>query len=194
MAKKASMVLIIGIVVFSTGALTVSHIFRPKPPEVPEPKPTTITDKNEGMRLEKIQYSSTGDHPFHLKAVSAAIDDALENISVRDPKINYKLDQGDVFVTAKSCKLNKKVGDYIAEGDVVVRFGDFVFQTQDIEYADRKRLIETSKTITLKGPNISLEATGMKLDVDKKQIVLEGNVSATLSNANIRIPGKKLPL
>ncbi|MEW6351509.1 MAG: LPS export ABC transporter periplasmic protein LptC [Thermodesulfobacteriota bacterium] len=190
--KKALQVLVIAAAVASVAVFLAGKIWT-SPPEtiVAPPEPT----RDDGMTIRGFQYSSPGPNPWELKAESATVSEALDKIVLVKPQVVYHGANGEgISLSADRGDLDRDKGDYSMRGNVVVRHGDFVYETDAMEYSDKSRQAKTSSPISLKGPDILVTGTGLTVDVDRQELVIEKDVKSTLFNVKWVDPGERLPL
>ncbi len=188
--KKAAQVLVVAAVALLAVGYTVSRFVGPAPEffEVQEGSDSGITVKN-------FTYSTPGAHPWELKASLAKVSDALDSVALTNPSMLYHGGKGaDIFLTARSGKLDKKNKTVFAEGDVRIKFKDFTFSSEEIDYSHEKLFAQTSSRVSLEGNHLSLSGKGMHMSIDAEVIVIEDDVKALLYNVKWAEPGKKLPL
>jgi LPS export ABC transporter protein LptC len=187
--KKASQVLMVVAVVLLAAGFIVSKMLRP----ASEDFQTSGADS--GITGKNFTFSMPGAHPWELKASLAKVSDALDSVVLTDPSMLYHGGKGaEILLTAKSGTLDKKTKTVFAQGDVRIKFQDFTFSSEDIDYSHEKLVAQTSSRVSLEGNDLSLSGKGMRMSVDSEEIVIEDDVKALLYNVKWADSGSKLPL
>ncbi len=187
--KRAAQVLVIATVALVVSGYVALIIFPDQDPAksfVAKP-----IDPNAGMSIEGFSYSSPGAHPWELEAASAVASESLDKVSLGRPRVVYHGGLGGkIFLTADKGNLDKKSNNVIANGNVTIRYEDFVFTTGDINYSQDKKTAETDSAISMQGTDFHLEGKGLKMSVRDEEIVIEQDVRARLLNVRWLEPGK----
>ncbi len=190
--KRALQVLVVVAVLVCAGFLAAKHLWE-KPPEKFEPAPPP--DKDEGIVINKFQYSSPGANPWELEAESATVSKALDRVVLVKPRVVYHGSGGDkIELSADRGDLDKKSAGFSVKGNVKVRLMDILYETDKMEYSDKSRMVRTNGPISLQSPDLRLTGTGLTIDVDRQEAVIHQHVKATLSNVKWVGPGERLPL
>ncbi len=190
--KKALQVLVVVAAVTCASVFLVNKLWAP-PPVTIEPPPAP--SKDDGITIRGFQYSSPGPSPWELKAESATVSEKLDRIVLIKPRIVYHGANGEpISLSADNGDLDRDKADYAVKGNVVVRFRAFVYETDSLVYSDKSRQARTSAPVSLKGPDILVTGTGLTVDVDREELVIEKDVKSTLSNVKWVGPGERLPL
>jgi LPS export ABC transporter protein LptC len=188
--KRASQFLIVVAVVLLVCVYTVSYWMRPGPDLVEAPGPA-----NGGVRIDNFSYSSPGAHPWELQASTAMVSESLDRVDLKGPKVVYHGGAGGkILLAAKSGKLDKKSRNVSARGDVTIEYENFLFSTGAIEYSDEKRLAETSSPVSLESGDLRLTGKGLKVSVEREEVVIEDDVKARLFNVKWVEPKGRLPM
>jgi LPS export ABC transporter protein LptC len=188
MQKAAKVLAIAAIIVFAAG-YAASRWLAPTAPDLPGPSTGT------GMEIENFSYSVPGINPWELKAVSASVSKELDKVSLVKPSVLYKGGKGgEIRLSAESGKLDKKSNNVIAQGDVKVYYGDMSLAAAEIGYSDTDKTAESSSSVSLEGGDLKVAGKGLKLSVDKEEIVIENDVKALISNIQLFGARKKVPM
>lgn len=164
------------------------------PRQNPENAPFPSTS-DPGISIEKFSYSSPGAHPWELEASKAMVSEALDKVVLTAPKVVYHGATGtDIYLSAGTGTLDKKSNNVSMKDDVRIQFTGFLFKTDDIEYSHSTKEAETSSAVSLEGDDLRLTGKGLKVSVEKEEIVVEDNVKARLYNVKWVEPGRKLPM
>ncbi len=188
--KRASQILVVVAVAFLVCGYAVSRFVRGGS-DMPAPPGGT-----EGsIRIDNFSYSSPGAHPWELRAASAIVADSLDSVKLKGPKVVYHGGAGGkIFLTAKSGTLDRKSSDVSACGDVTIQYKNFLFSTGELDYSHKKRLAETSSPVSLEGGDLRLTGKGLKVSVDREEMVIEDDVRARLFNVKWVEPNGRLPM
>jgi len=188
--KKASQFLVVAALLFLVSVYLISYYLGREPDEFQSHSPS-----ESGIRIENFSYSSPGAHPWELQASGAQVSDSLERVVLERLKMIYRgAKGGDVVLTAKSGKLDRKSRNVSAEGDVVIRRKDLLLKTGEIHYSQKDLLVETPARVTAEGPDLLLTGKGLKLSLERREVVIEQDVNAVLFNVKWVEPGRKLPM
>lgn len=188
--KRASQVLVVVALVLVTCGYLVSRVVRSSPdmPDAPGPA-------EGGIRIDNFSYSSPGAHPWELKAATAMVSESLDRVVLKGPKVVYQGGAGGkIFLTAKSGHLDKKTHNVSAQGDVTIEYDDFLFSTGEIDYSHEKHLAETSSPVSLESGDLRLTGKGLKVSVEREEVVIEEDVRARLFNVKWVEPNGRLPM
>jgi LPS export ABC transporter protein LptC len=148
-----------------------------------------------GITIENFSYSSPGTHPWELEASRAVASEALDSVTLTAPKVVYHGGTGtDIHLSAGTGTLDKNNSNVSMKDDVRIQFKGFLFKTDDIAYSHNIREAETSSQVSLEGDDLRLTGKGLKVLVEKEEIVVEDDVRAQLYNIKWVEPGRKLPL
>lgn len=155
----------------------------------------TTNVSSSGIKVEKFTYSSVGANQWDLEAESALVAQSMDHVELKSPKIVYHGGGGGtVFLNADSGELNKKSGSIKARGAVTINYKDFKFFTDDINYSQGALVAHTADPIFLEGSDMKLSGRGLRLSLDREEIIIEQDVKASLFNVKWVEPGKRLPM
>lgn len=189
--KAAAQLLVLVIVVSSVAAYAISRFVTAESSEV--------FRQDDGSKsastIKKFTYSSPGPNPWELEAAEAEVTDSLDRVVLTGPKVVYRGNQGrEILLTAKTGELNRQEKSVSARGDVVIRYDNFKIEAGQVGYSDETKLAEAPAAVSLKGNDLDLSGKGLKLSVDKEEIVIEHDVTARLFNVKWTDRAGKLPL
>jgi LPS export ABC transporter protein LptC len=188
--KRASQVLVLASLVLLVSSYAASR-FLGEQREIFE----ACQVSNSAIRIENFVYSSPGTRPWELKASDAVVSNTLDRVFLGSPMVIYHGGKGGkIYLSAKSGELDKKNSNVSGRGDVTLRYKDFQFTTDEIDYSDEKLLAETSLPVSLEGGDLILTGIGMKFCLENEEIVIEQNVKARLYDVKWVEPGQKLPM
>jgi len=188
--RRACQVLMVVAVALLVCGYAASRMW-PRSPDTFVVSPTT----NAGIQIKNFSYSSPGAHPWELKASTALVNNTLDSVALTAPSVVYHGGKGGtISLTAKSGTLDKKGGKVVAQGEVRIAFGNFLFSADAVHYWHEKLFAETPSEVSLEGGDLSLTGKGMTLSVEDEEIVIEKDVKALLYNVKWVEPGQRLPL
>ena len=188
--KRASQLLVVVLVVLIVCGYTVSYFMRDSPDMIESPGPA-----DGGIRIDNFSYSSPGAHPWELQAATAFVSESLDRVVLKGPKVVYQGGAGGkIFLTAKSGRLDRKSRNVSAQGDVTVEYENFLFSTGEIDYSDEKLLAETSSPVSVEGGDLRLTGKGLKVSVEREEVIIEHDVKARLFNVKWVEPNGRLPM
>ncbi len=188
--KRASQLLVVVALVLVACGYLVSRVVRPSTdmPDAPGPA-------DGGVRIDNFSYSSPGAHPWELQAATAMVSDSLDRVVLKGPRVIYQGGAGGkIFLTAKSGRLDRKTRNVSAQGDVTIEYDDFLFSTGEIDYSHEKLLAETSAPVSLESGDLRLTGKGLKVSVEREEVVIEDDVRARLFNVKWVEPNGRLPM
>lgn len=189
--KMAAQVLIVMSMVFAGGAYLVARFWSAAEEKMwPDPPHTA------GIRIENFSYSSPGAHPWELRAHGAEVSEGFDVVKLWQPNVTYKGGHGgEITLHSRSGELDKKNRSFSARGAVTIRYQNFVFVTEHIEYSHEQLRAETSSTVSLtSGEDMVLTGKGLKVSVEQEEMIIEEDVKATLFKVNWVNTRGKLPL
>jgi LPS export ABC transporter protein LptC len=188
--KRASQVLVVVAVVLIGCGYMVSRFVRPSSDMPGPPGPT-----DGGMRIDNFSYSSPGAHPWELQAATAFVSELLDRVELKGPRVVYQGGAGGkIFLDAKTGRLDRKSRNVSAQGDVTIEYENFLFSTGDIDYSDEKRVAETSSRVSLESGDLHLTGKGLKVSVEREEVIIEDDVKARLFNVKWVEPNGRLPM
>ncbi|MBI5569831.1 MAG: LPS export ABC transporter periplasmic protein LptC [Desulfomonile tiedjei] len=164
-------------------------------PGFPKPKPDfSRPDPTAGMRIEHFSYSAPGPRPWELRADAAVVSQSLDRVQLTRPTVLYPVGAGREFVLkAKTGELDKNSQQVTARGDVSVKYGDFLFKTDELRYSGKTKTAETSSLVTLNGPDLHATGKGLTCPIDENEIVIHQDVRCTIFNVKWMGSGGGLP-
>ncbi|MGC8657817.1 MAG: LPS export ABC transporter periplasmic protein LptC [Desulfomonilaceae bacterium] len=144
-----------------------------------------------GSRIDNFTFSSPGFPRWDLQATSAQVSDNMDKVKLSLPQVVYYGGLGGaIYLVAESGKLDKKRGLVSANGAVKIRYKDFEFASSNVDYSEGSLNAVTSAPVSLKGGNLKLTGKGLKLSVEKEEILIEHEVRASLFNVKWVAPGR----
>jgi len=188
--KKVAQVMVLVTVAVLVVGYTASRALKntPEPMKLPAGCET-------GIRIDNFTFSAPGANPWELKAVSALVSESLDKVALNNPTVIYEGGKGGkIHLTAKCGQLDRKSSNVAGQGEVAIRYRDFVFATGSINYLHERKQAETSSQVSLEGGDLSLTGTGLKFSIENEEIVIEQDVRARLYDVRWVEPGQKLPL
>lgn len=188
--KRASQILVLGALLMLVSGLAASRLVMDKADDF---RASRVSSN--GSRIGDFTFSAPGFPRWDLQATSAQIADTMDNVKLTLPKIVYYGGLGGaIYLAAESGNLDKKTGFVTVKGDVKIRYKDFEFTSNDVNYSEGSLQAATSSPVSLNGGNLKLTGKGLKLSVEKEEIQIEHEVRASLFNVKWVGPGRKLPM
>jgi LPS export ABC transporter protein LptC len=158
---------------------------------LPEPSP----DDRAGIQIENFSYSSPGPPQWELHAPRARVSEPLDRVELKEPKVIYQGRSGaNVELVSQTGVFDRKNMSVTANGDVIMRYKDYVFRSPEISYSHEKLRAETSSPVAFQGPDLKLTGRGLTLSLDNEEIVVEEDVHALLFNVKWVQPNGRLPM
>lgn len=148
-----------------------------------------------GIKVEKFTYSSVGSDQWDLEATSASVSEKMDYVDLKLPRVVYYGGAGGkIYLNAQSGNLDKKDGKVEARGSVSIKYQNFKFLTDNVKYSQGLLEAQAPESILMEGDDMRLSGKGLRLFVDKEEIVIEQDVKASLFNVKWVSPGNKLPM
>jgi LPS export ABC transporter protein LptC len=91
--------------------------------------------------------------------------------SMQGDKITLRGDKGEFFHNSRNIKI---------KGDISVKVQAYDLKTQSIDYDGEKRLAASETPVTITGPEFSLDASSMLIDINRQTIRFSGGVTSQL--------------
>jgi LPS export ABC transporter protein LptC len=188
--KRASQIFVLGALILLVSGLAASRFVRQHQGDF-----QTSEVSGNGSNIENFTYSATGSHRWDLQAANAQVSDTLDSVKLTLPKVIYQGGLGGtIYLAAQSGNLDKKTGFVSAKGTVKISYKDFEFISRDVDYSDGSLEAATKAPVSLIGSDLKLTGKGLKLSVEKEEVLIEQEVKASLFNVKLIEPGRKLPM
>ncbi len=178
--KTAQILVAVSILVLAVGLIASRFL--------PSPSPSTniVSEMDAGSRIGKFSFSVPGPHPFEVVANGAVVSKSLDKVVLEEPRVTYHPQDGEeVVLTAEIGELNRTTQSYSVKGNVDIKYGAFQVQATDMEYSHEKRLASTSSPFSMKGKDLIIKGTGLKLWMEKEEAHIERDVEAWLFNVKL---------
>lgn len=188
--KRASqfMILLCSALVVSIYAVSVWP--RPNTSHLATPIPS-----NAGIRIENFSYSAPGPRPWELYAPSAEVSESLDEVTLQQPQVIYHGGEGGrISLASQTGSLNRKTLSVTARGDVTLKYKDYVFRSDEMNYSHEKLSATTSTPVSFQAPDLSLTGRGMRVNLENEEIVIENDVKARLFNLRFVQNKGRLPM
>ncbi|MGC8602086.1 MAG: LPS export ABC transporter periplasmic protein LptC [Desulfomonilaceae bacterium] len=188
--KRASQILVLAALLMLVSGLAASRLVLNRTDDFG----VSQVSKN-GSSIDNFTFSVPGFPHWDLQAASAQISDTLDNVKLTLPKVVYYGGLGGaIYLAAESGNLDKKTGFVSVKGDVKIRYKNFEFASNNVDYSEGSLQASTSSPVSLNGGDLKLTGKGLKLSVEKEEILIEHEVRASLFNVKWVGPGRKLPM
>ena len=100
-----------------------------------------------------------------------------------DLTVTFFLDDGsEMTLTADKGNLNTDSNDIEVSGNVVVINREYKLRTEGLNYAHDKRVLYSTAPVTISGPEATLAADKISLDLNTNIVTLEGSVETTIAD------------
>jgi LPS export ABC transporter protein LptC len=177
--KRASQLMIVLCSVLAVSGYVVSAwLIRPDQSEL---APSIPSDA--GIRIENFSYSVPGARPWELHAPSATVSESLDEVTLQQPNVVYHGgDGGKIMLASQTGSLHKKTLSVVARGEVTLTYKDYIFRSDEMNYSHEKLSASTSSSVFFEAPDLSLTGTGMTMNLENEEIVIENDVKARLFN------------
>ena len=176
--KRASQFMILLCSALVVSGYAASVYFRPNPSQL-----TSSIPSDAGIRIENFSYSAPGPRPWELHAPSAVVSESLNEVTLQQPQVIYHGGEGgSISLASQTGSLNRKTLSVTARGDVTLKYKDYVFGSDEMNYSHEKLSATTSTPVSFQTPDLSLTGKGMSLSLENEEIVIENDVKARLFN------------
>jgi len=176
--KRASQFMILLCLALAVSVYAASVYFRPNTSQFTSPMPSDA-----GIRIENFSYSAPGPRPWELHAPSAEVSESLDEITLQQPQVIYHGGEGGtISLASQTGSLNRKTLSVTARGDVTLKYKDYVFSSDEMNYSHEKLSATTSTLVSFQAPDLSLTGRGMSVSLENEEIVIEDDVKAKLFN------------
>lgn len=187
---RACQVLAVASVVLVVVSYVVSRVWSDNPEDyVSAPKP------EQGMRMEHFSYSSVGAHPWVLQAETAVANQLVNRVSLTGPAVRYPGGRGGtILLNSRTGELDKDKQQVTARGAVSIRYRDFLFSTDEVQYLHDKLVARTSAPVSVDATDLHVTGTGLTLSVKDEEASVEDNVKTQIFNVRWVGSNGKLPM
>ncbi len=192
--KKMSLFLLI-VILSAVGMVASVFIGYRQVSNAPELLLTSIKE-GANLSLGKIRQTATrnGIKEWSLEADSANYMEAENKVDLKKLSVIYFLeDNREIFLEADQGTLQTDTNDIEFSGNVVISNDEYQMKTEHLNYDHGRRIIICDQSIRISGQGGELTAQSAKYDLKADQIVLKGNVVATLPRDFSAIPGRGKP-
>ncbi len=187
--KRASQLMIVLCAVLAVSGY-VASVITPDRPELAKPIPS-----NAGIRIENFSYSAPGPRPWELHAPSAIVSESLDEVTLQEPRAIYHGGAGGkVSLASQTGSLQKKTQSVLVRGDVTLTYKDYIFRSDEMNYSHEELSASTSSPVSFESPDLTLTGTGMTVNLENEEIVVENDVKAKLFNLKWVDSKGRLPL
>jgi len=141
--------------------------------------------KNIDLSLKKVHYTNTKDGTLQWDLVARKVDyyndPGIIRFSEAEMLMVGKGSSGKYTLKADTADYHKDSGDVKLVGNVTAtNDSGMKFTTGHVEYHAARSLISTSDQVRLVDGNLSVEGTGMEMQVDAKRLRVLHNVTAVV--------------
>jgi LPS export ABC transporter protein LptC len=187
--KRASQFMIVLCSALVVSGYAISTWITPKTP------PSAYIPSDAGIRIENFSYSAPGPRPWELHAPSAEVSESLDEVTLHQPRVIYHGGEGgEISLSSQSGSLNRKTLSVTARGDVTLKYKDYVFRSDKMNYSHEKLSADTSTPVSFQAPDLSLTGKGMSVSLENEEIVIENDVKAKLFNLRWVESAGRLPM
>lgn len=187
--KKLKNMLIIGIlcvVAFWIGL----YAFRTQKPATPVPQVSTTGSGPGQVGLQEINFVQIkeGIKLWELKAEAVEYQQPNNLISFKKVTLTYFI-KGDkpIRLVGNLGKLDTQTKNIVIEGEVVISTPEsYEVKVPFLYYRDDIREVSSEGTVSLKGPDISLEGQGMTMNLDSQKVRVKSKVRMTLYHSFLK--------
>jgi LPS export ABC transporter protein LptC len=137
------------------------------------------------LSIGKIHHTATrkGKREWSLEAASANYIGETSQMVLKDLTVTFFLDDAsEMTLTADKGNLNTDSNDIEVSGNVVVINREYKLRTEELNYAHDKRVLYSTAPVTISGPETTLAADKISLDLNTNIVTLEGSVETTIAD------------
>ncbi len=176
--KRASQFMILLCSALVVSGYAASVYFRPNPSQFASP-----ISPDAGIRVENFSYSAPGPRPWELYAPSAEVSESLDVVTLQQPQVIYHGGEGGrIWLASQTGRLNRKTLSVTARGEVTLKYKDYVFRSDEMNYSHEKLTASTSFPVSFHTPDLTLTGRGMTVSLENEEIVVKNDVKAKLFN------------
>jgi LPS export ABC transporter protein LptC len=188
--KRASQFMVVLCSALVVSGYAASVWFRPNTSQFASPIPSDA-----GIRIENFSYSAPGPRPWELYAPSAVVSESLDQVTLQEPQVIYHGGEGGrISLASQTGSLDRKTLSVTASGGVTLKYKDYVFRSDEINYSQEKLSATTSTRVSFQAPDLSLTGMGMSVNLKNEEIVIENDVKAKLFNLRWVESKSRLPM
>ena len=141
--KRASQFMILLCSALVVSGYAASVYFRPNPSQFASSIPSDA-----GIRIENFSYSAPGPRPWELHAPSAVVSESLDEVTLQQPQVIYHGGEGGrISLASQTGSLHRKTLSVTARGDVTLKYKDYIFRSDEMNYSHEKLSATTSTPV-----------------------------------------------
>lgn len=145
--------------------------------------PISSFRKDAQLSLDGVHQTSTRDgvKEWSLDAVSAEFNSGKRQALLKKLSVIFFLKDGkEVRVTADRGTLQTDSSDIEAAGDVVVRYGPYRLNTENLLYRHQSRVVSSQTPVKIQGAMFVLTADTLSFDLNTHIAILTGGVEGSI--------------
>ena len=146
-------------------------------------KPQNEIGENELLNPH-FETMDSNHHPVNVTAARALHNqDDPNSIRLEKPNANLQMENGDpVNIQALNGTYEQETQKLFLENDVAIKHGDgYELRAQELRVDMKTREAFSDKNITINGPTINIEATGLNGNMDNGTLIFNGPAKLTLN-------------
>lgn len=181
------------ILIFGVGltlGIMVKAFFFSDPIPQQQPDPINKQDRKqlidetdiEAKDIELVQ-GRRGVMAWKLLATSATYDQDKKLVAVERPQLSafFGDDRQEVYVKADRGEVDQSNDNLTLYDNVTGRFGDLALEAQHLDYVGAIKKVYLKGGVTVRRPDMTLEAKAVELDLVSRELVAAGGVEALLA-------------
>ena len=138
-----------------------------------------------------MHWRPCGNKEWSLEADSAHYIETENKVVLKNLFVTYFLeDNREVYLDADKGQLQTDTNDIEFSGHVVIRNEEYRLKTEHLNYKHSRRLISSDTPVKILGDASELTAAAMTYDLKTNEVVLTGDVVASISRNFTVIQGK----
>ena len=139
------------------------------PPPPPKPVAAVQPPRMEGLSLTEIHE---GDKTWVLEAKKADFHPEQNTISISGVRVEFFGPGEDIRVKAEAGLFNTKTRVLTLKGQVEMRRGDLLVQTNVATYIPEERALLAPEDVVITEPGLRVEGKGMRVELAAKKLIM----------------------
>lgn len=188
MKGRPGLLIAIFVVGLLLGIVVKAMLFSDPIEQAPESVRPEVDDKLideadiEAQDIELVQ-GRQGAMTWKLLATSAKYDQEKRLVAVERPQLSafFGDDRQEVYVKADRGDVDQSNDNLTLYDNVTGRFGDLALEAQHLDYVGAIKKVYLKGGVTVRRPDMTLEATAVELDLVSRELVAAGGVTALLA-------------
>jgi LPS export ABC transporter protein LptC len=155
--------------------------------ELLQSDPTLIPD----VSIEDVfLIQSTGERiDWNIAARAAVLFESEDRIEISLPQVEVRAKGGlAIRFEGERGTLNMETHDFVIENEKedmnVYLNNGYTVTTKGVQWKERERLITSSSSVVIRGPNVSLTGNSLQVDTENQEMLVRGQVQGVIENSS----------